>query len=420
MELPLSRAQAIICSFSLFSIPAFGADLAPGVDRGIHTPMAQDESNRVELGYEKRSRMSLDPEQDSEMRTGAIETTSAGARIGMSPSMELHLSLRGISTESKTVGHSAAFGGGTIGLRKGFLMNQQFQLELGLFLESGTSGGDAPESIGRSHRNKYGMTSHVRHKLGTLTTDIGAGITAREAEEFQSIMIGNEAFYTAGAQWALSKTLRPFVRANGRSIRLKGVPANAREFKYYSYKEGLIGLNAQFDSFGISIYGGGSLGDASFGYGKKTVGMSFQWTVGSSKERAEPKLAKKRSHGEDIIHDVETLPDVPKPKKPIGTVMDDFQLIEERLKKSGLRESLKSEDEYADSEIERLRQVEQKKKELEQRQQARQESLRQKALREQIRLDNETEADLIDDVKDELDELPNVTDEDLDWKGLED
>ena len=115
-------------------------------------------------------------------------------------------------------------------------------------------------------------------------------------------------------------------------------------------------------------------------------------------ERSEKKLGKKKS------------------KKP----MDDFQLVDEELKKSGLRKKLVSEDELANGEIKKLKGVEEKKKRLEEARQKRLDALRQKA--EALRLKEEQEAmkEWEEEVEDEVNTLPSITDEELRWNGLED
>ncbi len=155
-----------------------------------------------------------------------------------------------------------------------------------------------------------------------------------------------------------------------------------------------------------------------------TLGLVSSMASGAPK-KADPRTLSPQypeaDLGQEILDDVDSqiAPDRKAKAVQRRNVMDDFTLIDSRMKRTRLKEKTKTPDEYADAEIAKLRTAEIKRQDFDQRESRQRELQRQRDLREELAEQKRENHRIEKQLKPEIDALPYVTEDDMNWRGLD-
>ena len=385
----------------------------------------------LNLDYEKRESVHLHPEGPND-NVSEAESTSLGVHFGFAHGWQLGLGGKGVSSRGGA-GSDAALSGGYASVEKNSPLSENISFGLGVFADGGSTDADEGHIIARSGHGKVGVFSRIEFLKKGLMSSLTLGHRSRGEEKYGDLTLKNELFYVAKVSFLPKRFLGMFAEAKGRSFRIKdesGLKVSEKDYSLYDFK---AGASTSFDRWELQAFGGRGFGSSegtAFGQGRKIVGASLTVTLGyahgvsqkkaSTKPNSAKAVQKFGNHGDEILYDLKETSKVGhKPEKEIGTVMDDFDLVDKRLKESGLAESLQTEDQIAEEEIRRLREVEEKQKRLKSKEISISEKERRLRVMEELESERAEEADLTEDMEDEIEALPVISNDDLLWRGLE-
>lgn len=275
---------------------------------------------------------------------------------------------------------------------------------------------------------------------------LNTGYRYRFPENVGPYLMRNEWFYRGGASAQVMDSIALFTSAEGR--RVMRAPENgpfqkgSRRYRP-EYSVGYhAGVALTLGESEIGLYAGRASETSHFGHGMRTYGMSLTMTLGGGSDEPAPRLdpdrkptefdeldayKQKRSKAKgplgedrdvDFIRDMEDATErrVDAEKNPSD--LDDFELLERREKEER-EKPVRSSAEMAEEEIERIRAAKKAREEREAQRQAAEERARAKSDYEDLKTREKEMKKVEKDIKEQVDEYPTVTDDELNWKGLE-
>lgn len=430
-----AKALLVLCMAFGISQPALAADFAP-MSLG-HDGLLQESHHSLSYGYEKRAGLGLNPATDVPGQRAVIEENRLALAVAFKGQWHLAVAVRGVASKSHW-GYDKGFGGVGLLLEKRRSYGKNIQIGLGAFADSGTNEMDPAKSIAREKDTTGGFVVRGLFRLQNLDLGMDLGRRYRTAIALGDYELRHELFYSGNARLMLLANFGLTVGVAGRQIQFRD-PFDPRATDTYSIRKShgaTLGVATTFAGWTAEIYGG--RGDK-FGSGRKIIGASLTMALGqapkSPRQAAAVKQAKphKAATAKLMPHDrgspaptalgqqmVDDADNAPAPKA-IGTVMDDFSLVDRRLEKSQLKDHLATADEYANREIEALKRQEAKQARLRaaQTRTTEQLRLRDQGLQEQIERERSEERRLRQEVRPQLEAMPYVTDYEASWQGLD-
>ena len=331
-------------------------------------------------------------------------------------------------------------------------------LKLGMapFVESG-AGSQAKNSIVRSEKTKGGwMLTGSYLATGVVGFNLNGGYRYREREQIGRYSLRNEAFYQGSVDAYINRGFVLFVAGQGRSLKVADESVrqegDKRDYKNFTTGEVSAGFTAKTRKYQASIYGGTRLKDEAIGSGKWTAGMNLAYVFGgprsktapksrnfiSDKEKEEkktdrevaakkpsrkkagknqPKVVSDESKAADSVNDWENV----KIGEELNNDSEDYKLLQDRLSNADAQKKeadLVSEEARAERELEKLREAETKDKARKEAERTREED-RIRAEKRANQVDDEKRYnELLDEVREDTEDLPKFDDESIKWDGL--
>ncbi len=410
-----------------------------------------------------------------------IQQMSAMFGMGVASFLELGLAVHGTSEKINDQYRDELFGGsessslgedksqetsfsGVSGLAKLRLINRPgVKVAFAPFVKSG-AGDSSKESLSRSEKMTGGWMGIFSYGAqGVAEINLNGGMRYREPERVGSVLLRNEIFYQGSVEGFVSREVSLFLAGSGRKIKVAADEDQAvgdkRVYKNWDSGEGYVGATALLNGFRVSAYGGKKMSEASLGGGELAfgIGLGYVFKEKSStapmstdiaeieksqeQEKADdqkqienwdPKVTNEETKSADgytnkyvdpfgkevvIFEDVEN---TAAGKASNNGEKDDFNSLKERfIKKNANKKAEKlSETEIAEKELDKIKQIDEKV--------SQENAKRQQIEMEQDRLErfelnkaNELKSRrLQEDVRKETNGLPTVSDEDVNWDGL--
>ena len=344
----------------------------------------------------------------------------------------------------------SGFAGASLLVKFKLLDSDGFRFAIAPFIESG-AGEQATYSLTRSVGPKAGFMGLLSYgALGVGSLDLEAGARYRDPEAIAGVTLRNEIFYKALVQAELSRDFSVFVGAEGRKLKMaieaEKDPSGKEFYRAYEAAEAKAGFTAHIGESELGAYYGARLkGATGFGYGQRMAGLTIGVELGKVRGRARPSFADEIEKTEDAKASsvaAANPPKAPAAKAPTsdgledypemrGTEIDpieglgandvaddDFAQVKKDVAAHETKAGELSEDAKIENELAAVREAKksadavQEKREaqalLEQRQEAMKRAKEQDKMME----------DWMKDAKAKADELPGVTQDEIDWNGL--
>ena len=387
---------------------------------GDGEPVVKEGESKIELTHESRGSVYTTVDETDLSEAADINSAWVGGRYGLAERWDLGLYVKGVTSRYNNKS-DAGFAHSGFSARYHLLNTALVDITVGGLLES-TGASNAEKSIARSNYGRLAWFSQVDLGNSSANLRFNLGSRYRQPENYGLVNFGHEYFYGADLYYNTQYGVGVFFKAHKRLIKFKRKSVNVNSPETKTKSDFSAGLQYQMHPTAlIALYGGLAPEGAAYGFGRKLVGMSLTLSLGKkpSAEKKESNNVITKNRGDEILDDLEVIKRVQKPKSQPGMVMDDFQLVDEEYKTNGLKESLKDQDYYADEEIKRLKEVEAKRLKLKQTEAERQKVERAKVRAAQEAQDARDKAEFTDEMQDEIDALPVVTDDEIRWQGLE-
>jgi hypothetical protein len=407
-------------------------------------------------------RMNIDHGQDVDTKTalpedestiGTVDEVSFQYAYQVLPSLELNLGVGLVSEPSEILVESQSsketrLKAARIGAKFYILNSDVFGLAVGGWgATTSTTGAEA--SFLRPTSPHLGLVAIATLSYPqVISFHLNGGMEYRKPESFESRYFRNAMIYGAELEFHIMENFDVFTSAQGRTMKTRTVATTIWEDLHsLSYEAGLKLALADFD---FVLSAGQAHDDRSFGMAKSMIGLSLGYQIGSSrnaiaykksrmghgrnaddedesfdsesyeleetKSKARPAATKGRSLSDDVS-DIDFVNDMEKSEGGSRRNMDDFELIEKRMRKERQLNAQREDD--VEKELEELRKIEERQRLEDERIQKRQEQAARRVRSEQYRRERGEYNKLYRQVKDEVDELPTVTNSDIQWNGLE-
>lgn len=447
------RTHLLNSSLGLVSVIA-GAPIAHAADvRPVTNPVGQNShisagashlsSGQLRLGLEGNAarRVSLKQKKSGEDKVFLSETGAAnvGLSYGISDNLSLHLSTEMtrhiqkktdpevVSNESRQLKSS----GSTLATQYVFTdRDGWFHSGVSLYATTG-AGKDGKMSYVRDEKARYGII--LGNSFGDIDgsrIDLDLGAQFKDAKKDEMFSETRRLHASLTGYVVLLDSLSLFTGLSGEEI------AAEPKTKIYSasYHYGVDWKVAGLD---VSAYGVYGVKSASFGTARQEGGLAISYTFGESKKAAAvvslddeesapvEKKAKavkgkkvKTEEAEEEISIEKVVNSLPKGQTP--DEMDEFELQEQRQKEeekkygNGLTEWEKIEQE-----LDQIKATEKLQKEAEERRQKEQERVNRANSIKNAKEEERRLKVLQEEVSDEVNRLEGVSDDELNWKGLE-
>jgi len=364
----------------------------------------------------------------------------------------------GGSTDSKSTAFS-----GVSGLAKFRLVDMPgIKLAVAPFIKSG-AGSSARQSISRSEAATGGwMVIGTYGARGVAEINLNGGYRYRDKEQLGDWTLRNEMFYQGSVEAYIVRHASVFVGAQGRRIKVSDnseqLPGAERRYDSLNSGEFLAGVAGDVKGFDMSLYGGSRFRDESLGSGRSVIGFTIGYTFQGRSRSAPSSMGFGMAEDDDEDSDEaeqESLEnwnpkpsDRPNPdyknvyggayydidgkksdmysdidKVPEGAGSDyavpedDFAKVKKKIQAEAKRKG-PTEDEIVEAELRKLREAEARTaKENQKANAAEMKSMRQERLQE-ARSNDKQLRKLRREVKEETEELPDISDEEVRWDGL--
>ena len=412
------------------------ADLLKPGNLSLRLGMTEDQNPSIS------NNAAIDTEQSD---VAKVQQMSTVLGIGVTSFMELHLGVHGTQEIYNQGGRGAVYGdekssdalgfsGASLLTKVRFINYDSVKVSVAPFIESGV-GSAADLSISRSSGYKGGwMLLSTYEAPSVVKFHINAGYRYREREQVADLSLRNELFYQASTEAILSRNASVFVSGRGRSIKVSDERdyelTGERTYKSRESFEAYAGLIGRVNQFELSGYGGERLKENSFGSGSVTFGVSlgylFKGKSSSAPESAviiadEKKEDKPVQVVDKAIDEAEyALPNIAEDSAAAYEANDDFSAIKKQIDhelESDLKESKPSDDELVERELREIKKAEEKIQEEQDKIDEQNFEKDRKRLLEERKQDLESEKELRNEVREDLD-LPEITDDELNWDGL--
>jgi hypothetical protein len=405
-------------------------------------------------------RMNIDHGQDVETNTALPDGESTIETVGevsfqyayqVLPSLELNLGVGLVSEPGDILVESQSsketrLKAARIGAKFHILESDVFGLAVtGWGATTSTTGAEA--SFLRPTSPHLGLVAIASLSYPqVISFHLNGGMEYRKPESFENRYFRNAMIYGAELEFHVMENFDVFTSAQGRTMKTRTVATTIWEDLHsLSYEAGLKLALADFD---FVLSAGQAHDDRSFGMAKSMIGLSLGYQIGSSRNaiaykksrmghsryaddkdesfddesyeleetKASPAASKARSLRDDV-KDIDFVNDIEKSEGGSRRNMDDFEIIEQRMKKERQLNAQREDD--VEKELEELRKIEERQRLEDERIQKRQEQAARRARSEQYRRERGEYNKLYRQVKDEVDDLPTVTNSDIQWNGLE-
>ena len=389
-------------------------------NHGDGAPVVKEGESKIEVTHESRGSVYTTVDETDLSEAADINSTWIGGSYGLAKSWDLGLYVKGVTSRYNSKS-DAGFAHAGFSARYHLLNTALVDITVGGLLES-TGASNAEKSIARSNHGRLAWFSQLDLGNSTANLRLNLGSRYRQPENYGLVNFGHEYFYGADLFYNTQYGVGVFGKAQSRLIKFKRKSVNVNSPETKTKTDYQVGLQYEMHPTALlALYGGLAPEGAAYGFGRKLVGVSLTMSLGKmpSPAKKETKNDVERNRGDEILDDLEAIKRVQNPKSEPGKVMDDFQLVDEEYKTNGLKESLKDQDYYADEEIKRLKEVEAKRLKLKQTEAERQKAERAKVRAAQEAQDARDKAEFTDEMQDEIDALPVVTDDEVRWQGLE-
>lgn len=395
------------------------------------------------------SQKTIDGTDTDAMTLSSARRASVVAGFGLNRRLDLSLGLHGTYEQSDTAtAEKSAFSGASMMLKGKIFDGENLSLALAPFVESG-AGSEATATLTRSAKPKAGWMLLASYgSAGVGEVSINGGYRYRNAESYGDLNFRNEAFWGASAKGWLSKSFSVFVAGSGRRLMV----ANETERDPATNKLNYLAATTVDASAGAGISTGaaefsayiGQTVKGLFGAGRKFAGASVAWNIDSgAQRRAKPSFADdvrspasgsksgraKKSADEDFAaRDVTSAPSTDYPEMnatdidPLtdlpGDGKDDFSAIEARMKEDS-KNTTPSQIELVERELAQIREVEAKAEEQRMKAEAAALKKQRAANVDAAKRRAGSDSKLKKDAEAEAAKMDGITDDELNWMGLE-
>ena len=310
-----------------------------------------------------------------------------------------------------------------------------FRSALGVFMESG-AGEKADFALTRSQGPKAGflnILSFGDQRVAEVVANIG--YRYRSVESIGDFDLRNEMIYRAMLRTLVLPKLSLYGAVAGRRIMTRdngGFDSGFRPIYGSDYSAGAV---ASIEAWDIGVSGGAPIGGATLGQGRQEIGANLVYHFGrgyksNASESLPPSVApaleiESAAHEDkglngleaaDLSKDVERITEK---QRREGYEMDEFQLAGQRAKKSKRPKDGLSDEEKVTRELEGIHEAERKSQVAEERRRKAAEARQTRESAQQFDEDSASYYELKADVKDDVDALPKINDEEVRWNGLE-
>jgi len=394
----------------------------------------------------------IDDQTTAPAAASSVRRASAFVNYGLAERFELGLGLHGSQEQISDAGVKArlveenggeetsatGFSGASLVARVGLVKSSNFAVSLLPFIESGT-GKIGQGSLSRGEASRTGFilaTSLGSSRVGSVT--LNAGMRYRTPEIMGNLELRNEAFAGLEAKADLAKSFGVFVAGTTRRIMVRDVDqvasADGRKWQPAAASEVSGGIELRTKSANFNAFAGSSVGKASVVTGGRMIaGLGVSFALGKvSGSRGDTNFAAEKEAPKAKPAPIATAPKS-EPSKIAGmneteidpladlepaNGEDDFAKIQARMKAEE-KNAGPTRTDLVEKELSGLRAAEDKasaermKAEQAERDLKRKEALQRAAGVRTERSKWEKEA------KAEADSLDGITNDELDWQGLE-
>ncbi len=395
-----------------------------------------------------------------------INRTTASFSLGVTEYLDLSLAVRGTSEtlspdyqdqirhDDSSQGENLKFSGASILAKARLIKDGNFAVLLAPFVESG-SGSGAESSLARSLDPKAGWMGILSYgESGIAMLTMNAGYRYRQREDVGQLRLRNELFYQGTVEGFFTRSISAFAGGQGRVVTMartgdEDVDGKLR-YSPFESSEWSTGVNVKMDVTSISVYGGSRLQERALGHGKSFVGVSLAYQFGDRKRSYSQsvELSERSKKASDTSTDTVKAKAVNKgvtytntytdpalesfdPDAAFmrtaegdwaGDEADDFKALEQRRlqERKDPNYGKPSSDAIVEDELRRLRDAEAKQKQLEAERQKLADEVQRKSGKSRFQEERQAKGKFRDELRDQVDGLPAITEEDVSWNGLED
>ncbi|MGE0172181.1 MAG: hypothetical protein AB7T49_05325 [Oligoflexales bacterium] len=267
-----------------------------------------------------------------------------------------------------------------------------------------------------------------------VSLHLNAGMHYRYPELVAEYKIQNETLYGAGLAIHLGDHLDLFGQSEGRTLQIKDTTEENGKYTKVASVVNSGGVKINAGSADLAISAGRDSRNKEFGSAHSIVKLAISYTFGGDsnssiddssddEESADAPIRQqvktKPRTLEDDVKEVNFLRNMESAEEEqTDREIDDFELMERKSRSQKAKKDA-SEEELADQELERLRNMEaqhQKRVEKSRRVESEQNRRRNKKAYD---AEQQEYKNLYKDVKHEADEIPTITRDEVEWKGLE-
>ena len=380
----------------------------------------KEKALRTSITAEQRRDVPTQPAEVDEANSGEISSLFLEMGYGLTRKIDLHLGLRAIE-EATSQYQESGFSMARLAMRYHIGSLGKFSFVGGAFYES-QAVADGTNTIAKATTQRPGGFLDILIGNRYINAKLDLGMRDRQPENWALYYYGTEYLIGSEINYNHKSGFGGFINRDMRMIFIREVGISTASPRLATKSEMRGGIRYVKGKLSASLYGGLANESQAYGYGAQHLGFSMSMKLGAGKanSKTNPKYsdAGPRNHGHEILDDLDDVLKQQKPKTEAGKVMDDFSLSDQELKRSGLKESLKDQDQYADEQIQKLQEVEAKKKNLQNEEQGKQNQYRRQSRKERLAREA-AEKRLSDEIDEELKGLPVVTDDEANWRGLE-
>jgi hypothetical protein len=341
-----------------YSLPALGVDTAPvqGLDgRATGHVLSADTLGEGRVSSSVMMRGALDAVSARAYGAGtdAVLDRShlavAHLGLGLGERFELGLGLRGtyenVSHQAVKDHRAQGFSGGSAMLKTRLWSGDGFGLSLAPFVESG-AGKRGASTLTREEKPMAGwLVMATLGARGPVELSLNGGWRYRDGADVVGIYkIRNEAIYQAALTFHATRWADLFLAGQGRRLMI----AEGAKADYEGQTGGDLtaGLSLKSGDLTVSAWGGRNVKKDSFGFARRTAGLSLSWSVetsgtpGFARSLAEESGSAETSqvasrpasiYPDEMNGEFDPMAELAKAKKSGKLERDDFDMIEERM-----------------------------------------------------------------------------------------
>jgi hypothetical protein len=340
----------------------------------------------------------------------------------------------------------SAFAGATAAAKIGVIRDGKFKLALAPFVESG-AGRTGQLSMTRSESAKGGwLVMTTLGDRGLAEVDMNVGYRYRNPERVDDKMLRNEFIYQGLVRGYLNRTFGLFAGGQGRMISMardNDLDIDGKR-KYRAVESGELtgGVSINMDSLKMDIYGGRSPQSHSIGHGQAVLGANLSMTIGGKRRSsladqvppAKPvvqqpakadddwmvkpaKLEPMSEKDMDLFHDVDKI--LTNELEGDAGAHDFRPLPQKAAPSANDPVPAGAQVDKVEEELAKIREAEARIEEEEEKRQAIEEELDRQERRKEFEAQQRAEEDYRKEMRQRIEVIPAVTDEDYGWMGLE-